>query len=181
MATKGKWQRQRFLTATISLRASPVVKDAPANPSSPQTYIWATIFRNLVVHGDAREGKWRRNWRMEWVASTLTPPPNVIYPTLLKLMYTPRLPADDWTDAPTDLNGLVRFGEGRNLVSARVPSRSVRAILTRTSQNIACPEIPLVLVRLDSYAVYITHKSKRPTASRKYIVAIYYSQWHNMY
>ena len=29
---------------------------------------------------------------------------------------------------PTDLNGLVRFGERRNLVSARVPSRSARAI-----------------------------------------------------
>jgi len=26
---------------------------------------------NLMAHGDAREGKWRRNWRMEWVASTL--------------------------------------------------------------------------------------------------------------
>ena len=24
-----------------------------------------------MAHGDAREGKWRRNWRMEWVASTL--------------------------------------------------------------------------------------------------------------
>ena len=24
-----------------------------------------------VAHGDAREGKWRWNWRMEWVASTL--------------------------------------------------------------------------------------------------------------
>ena len=34
------------------------------------------------------------------------------------------------TDAPTDLNGLVRFGERRNLVSARVPSRSARAITT---------------------------------------------------
>ena len=28
----------------------------------------------------------------------------------------------DWTDAPADLNGLVRFAERRNLVSARVPS-----------------------------------------------------------
>ena len=84
--------------------------------------------RNLVAHGDAREGKWRGNWRMEWVASTLTPPSNVVYPTLLKLRRTPRLPAVDWTDAPTDLNGLVRFGERRNLVSARVPSRSARAI-----------------------------------------------------
>ena len=67
---------------------------------------------------------------MEWVASTLTPPPNVSYPALLKLMRTPRLPAVDLTDAPTDLNGLVRFGERRNLVCARVPSRSARAITT---------------------------------------------------
>ena len=60
---------------------------------------------------------------MEWAASTLTPPPNVVYPALLKLMHTPRLPA-----VPTDLNAFVRFGERRNLVSARVPSRSARAI-----------------------------------------------------
>ena len=65
---------------------------------------------------------------MEWVASILTPPPNVVYPALLKLMSTPRLPAVERTEAPTDLNGLVRFGERRNLVSARVPSRSARAI-----------------------------------------------------
>jgi len=24
-----------------------------------------------MAHGDAREGKWRGNWRLEWVASTL--------------------------------------------------------------------------------------------------------------
>jgi len=35
---------------------------------------------------------------------------------------TPRLPVVVWTDAPADLNGLVRFAERRNLVSARVPS-----------------------------------------------------------
>ena len=58
------------------------------------------LVRNLVAHGDAREGKWRGNWRMEWVASTLTPPPNLVYPALLKLMRTPRLPAVDWTDDP---------------------------------------------------------------------------------
>jgi hypothetical protein len=27
--------------------------------------------RNMTAHGDAREGKWRGNWRMEWVAITL--------------------------------------------------------------------------------------------------------------
>jgi hypothetical protein len=26
---------------------------------------------NVMAHGDAREWKWRRNWRLEWVASTL--------------------------------------------------------------------------------------------------------------
>ena len=36
-------------------------------------------------------------------------PRNVVCPALLKLMCTPRLPAVDWTDAPTDLNGLRPF------------------------------------------------------------------------
>ena len=26
---------------------------------------------NVMAHGDAREGKWRGNWQMQWVASTL--------------------------------------------------------------------------------------------------------------
>jgi len=73
---------------------------------------------------------------MEWVASTLTPPPNVVYPALLKPVRTPRLPAVDRTDAPTDLNGLVRFGERRNLVSARVPSCSARATLPTPRSDI---------------------------------------------
>ena len=37
-------------------------------------------------------------------------------------MRTPRLSVVDWTDAPADLNRLVRFAERRKLVSARVPS-----------------------------------------------------------
>jgi hypothetical protein len=78
--------------------------------------------------GDAREGKWRGNWRMEWVASTLTLPRNMVYPAILPLMCTPRLPVDDWTDAPADLNGLVRFAERPNLVSARVPSHFKRTL-----------------------------------------------------
>jgi len=40
-------------------------------------------------------------------------------------MRTPRLPVVDWTDAPADLNGLVRVAGRTNLVSARVPSYSV--------------------------------------------------------
>ena len=27
--------------------------------------------RNAMAHGDAREGKWRGNWRIEWVSGTL--------------------------------------------------------------------------------------------------------------
>ena len=46
----------------------------------------------------------------------------MVYPAILPLMRTPRLPVVDRTDAPADLNGLVRFAERRNLVSARVPS-----------------------------------------------------------
>jgi len=29
---------------------------------------------NVMAHGDAREGKWKGNWRFEWVASTLLTP-----------------------------------------------------------------------------------------------------------
>ena len=43
-------------------------------------------------------------------------------------MGTPRLPLVDCTDAPADLNGLVRFAERRNLVSARVPSHCKRSL-----------------------------------------------------
>jgi len=53
----------------------------------------------------------------------------MVYPALLPLMRTPRLPVVDWTDTPANLNGLVRFAERPNLVSARVPSRFKRALL----------------------------------------------------
>jgi hypothetical protein len=59
---------------------------------------------------------------MEWVASTLTLPRNMVYPALLPLMRTTLLPVVDCTDAPTDLNGFVRFTERRNMVSVRVLS-----------------------------------------------------------
>jgi len=51
------------------------------------------------------------------------------YPTLLPLMRTPRLPVVDWTDAPADLNGLVRFAEILNLISTRVPSHFKRILV----------------------------------------------------
>jgi len=81
---------------------------------------------HTVTHG---RGEWRGNWRMKWVASTLTLPRNMMYPALQPLLRKTRLPAVDWTDAPADLNGLVRFAERRNLVSARVPSYFKRSLL----------------------------------------------------
>jgi hypothetical protein len=74
---------------------------------------------NVMAHGDAQEGKWRENWRMEWVASSLHATSEHGVSSILPLMRTPRLPVVDWTHAPVDLNGLVRFAERRNLVSAR--------------------------------------------------------------
>jgi hypothetical protein len=97
--------------------------------SSVRTHCMVESSWNVMAHGHAREGKWRGNWRMAWVANTLhTTSLNMVYPALLPLMHTPRLPAVDWTDVPADLNGLVRFAERRNLVSARVPSHFKRSL-----------------------------------------------------
>ena len=60
----------------------------------------------------------------------------MVYPTLLPLMRTPRLSVVDWTEAPADLNGLVRFAERRNLVSARVPSHFKRSLPNVTSRQL---------------------------------------------
>ena len=40
-------------------------------PPLPQETSLVESSWNVMAHGDAREGKWRENWRMEWVASTL--------------------------------------------------------------------------------------------------------------
>ena len=55
-------------------------------------------------------------------------PRNLVYPPLLPLMRTPRLPVVDWTGTPAGLNGLVRFAERQILVSAHVPSRFKRGL-----------------------------------------------------
>jgi hypothetical protein len=75
---------------------------------------------HTVTHGRGSEGE-TGEWSGWPVPFTL--PRNMMYPALLPLMSTPRLPVVDWTDAPADLNGLVRFAERRNIFSARVPSR----------------------------------------------------------
>ena len=78
---------------------------------------------NLMAHGDAREGKWRGNWRMEWVASTL----HITSERGVSSITT----ADAHTSsASSRLNWRPRwfkwtrpFRRKKNLVSARVPSR----------------------------------------------------------
>jgi len=74
---------------------------------------------NVMAHGDSREGKWRGNWRMERVASTRH--------TTSEHDVSSITTADAHTSAASrwlnwrplaDLNGLVRFAERRNLVSA---------------------------------------------------------------
>ena len=55
-------------------------------------------------------------------------PRNLVHPAILPLMRSTRLLVVDWTDAPADLNGLVRFAERQNLVSARVPSHFKRSL-----------------------------------------------------
>jgi len=53
-----------------------------------------------MAYGNAREGKWRGNWRMEWVASTLHTTSEHGVSSIIPLMRTTRLPVVDWTDAP---------------------------------------------------------------------------------
>ena len=76
---------------------------------------------NVMAHGDAREGKLRGNWRMEWVASTLH--------TTSEHGVSSIITADAHTSAassrlnwrpPADLNGLVCFAERRKIWSLRV-------------------------------------------------------------
>jgi hypothetical protein len=86
---------------------------------------------NVMAHGDAREGKWRGNWRIDWVASTLH--------TTSEHGVSSITTADAHTSAasswliwpplhPADLNRLVRFAERRNLVSGRAPSHFKRSL-----------------------------------------------------
>jgi len=52
-----------------------------------------------------------------------------VYPALLPLMRTPRLPVFNLTDPPADLNGLAPFAERRKLLSALVSSHFKHSLL----------------------------------------------------
>jgi len=75
-----------------------------------------------MAHGDAREGKWKGNWRMEWVASTLyTTSEHGVIQHYYRWCAQLGCQCSTELTPPADLNGLVPLAERRNLVSARVP------------------------------------------------------------
>ena len=83
-----------------------------------------------MAHGDTREGKWRGNWRIEWVASILhtTLEHGVSSITTADAQTSAASSRLNWRAHPADLNGIVRFAERRNLISARVPSHFKRSL-----------------------------------------------------
>jgi hypothetical protein len=91
---------------------------------------WVPTFRrtvvesiwNVMAHGDAREGMWRGNWRMEWVTSTLHTTSEHGVSSITTADAHTSAAIVGWTDAPTDLKKRVRFTERRNLVFECVPS-----------------------------------------------------------
>jgi len=83
-----------------------------------------------MEHGDSREGKWRGNWQMQWVASTLhTTSEHGVFSIITADAHNSAASSRlNWHLPPppppsrADLKGLVRFAERRNLLSARVSS-----------------------------------------------------------
>ena len=109
-----------------------------------QTYVECVW--NLMSHRDARG--WSEGEQANGVGSQYSHTTSergvssiiIAHRSYLTLMRTPRLPVVDWTDAPADLNELIRFGERRNLVSARVPSRFKHSLLITVSfpKGVSC-------------------------------------------
>ena len=87
---------------------------------------------NMMAQGDAREVKWKGNWRMEWVASTLhtTSEHGVSSITQADAHTSAASSQPNWHLA--NLNGLVLFAKRRNLFSARVPSHFKRSLTWST-------------------------------------------------
>ena len=93
-------------------------------PDVCESSVWKLeYYWNVMAHDGVRDGKWRGNWRMEWVASTLhtTSEHGVSSITTADAHTWAASSRLNWRP-PADLNGLVRFAERRNLVSARVSS-----------------------------------------------------------
>jgi hypothetical protein len=103
------------------------------------------MWRHTVTNGRGSEGG---NWRMELVASTLhaTSEHGVTSITTADAHTSAGSSRLNWRP-PADLNGLVRFAERRNLVSARVPSHFNWPSYRLTARfaerrNLVCVRVP---------------------------------------
>jgi len=86
-----KWTRLFRLKRNLVSARVPSHFKCPVVPAVDSSW-------NVMAHGDERKGKWRWNWRMQWVASTLhtTSEHGVSNCWCAHLGW----PAVDWTDAP---------------------------------------------------------------------------------
>ena len=100
-----------------------------------------------------REGKWRGNWPMEWVASTLhtTSEHGVSSITTADAHTSAASSRLNWRP-PADLNGLVSFAERRNLVSERAPSHFKRGTQT---EEVGIRRLRCEFDNLHSYGVEV--------------------------
>jgi hypothetical protein len=75
-----------------------LLRNCPQNPVIAQ-YILESSW-NVMAHSDAREGKWRGNWRMEWVASTLHTTSAHGVSSITTADARTSAASSHWTDAP---------------------------------------------------------------------------------
>ena len=72
-----------LLTGNVLPRCYFAADEGPPNGTCKRTFEGEVESSwNVMAHGDAREGKWRGNWRMEWVASTLHTTPELGVPSI---------------------------------------------------------------------------------------------------
>jgi hypothetical protein len=96
----------------------------------------------------------------------------MVYPVLLPLMRTPRLPVVDWTDTPADLKWLLRFAERRSLVSAHVPSHFKHSLPSYYNHHSIEPD---PVCSGCTYAVYTTSNTMWYLLELTYVLSSEYS------
>jgi hypothetical protein len=103
-----------------------------------------------------RERKWRGNWRMKWVASTLhtTSEPGLSSITIADARTSAASSRLNW--GLSYLNRLIRFTERRNLISARVPSHFKSSLPADT-----CWHVALCMVIITISVQYNTSTSRQ--------------------
>ena len=131
------WTLSTTTTTTSTSETNPGFGSTP-QPSAITSNVDCSW--NVMSHGDAREGMWRGNWQMQWVASILhTTSEHAV--SSITTAYAHTLAASNrlnWRP-PADLYGLVRFAERRNLISALVPSHFKRSLRRMSLQPLLIP------------------------------------------